>query len=499
MENIYELINIVRNQQNTLSTLIPKKDSSPLKKLASLAFAKDRLSDEECMYKIFGKRDIASFTNLKVQLTEKLFLLLIMQFNKGKDKEESNIRRFDNLKNILASNLIIASGKKEMGTKMLEKALDIAVKRIIPENVIIASRTLIEEFGSVRYNKYKYEKYLKLQEEYLKIYLLELKAQNYFYDLQRTSINSLSMPSNETIARASKYLQELEVHGNIKSPLFIYNRYRIEAFYNEYKRNYNRLIYISNEALKDLAIPGNKSSNAILNIHIRIIVAYMQLARFEEVIKICNEIRSKIMEGSNSWFRINYYLSKAYIYCGEYSRSARLIISIYNNKNLKKYPYYKELNETMFGYLHLLLGAKYLNYSIYFKIEITEFKLGKFLNSVPIYSKDKRGINISILLLHIAFLLQRKDYNTIIDRIDALKQYAYRYLRRDDSFRSNCMIKMVIQMTKADFHPVRTERYTADLFKQLKSVKLAGSGENIEIEVIPFEVLWEIMLKSLKD
>jgi hypothetical protein len=65
--------------------------------------------------------------------------------------------------------------------------------------------------------------------------------------------------------------------------------------------------------------------------------------------------------------------------------------------------------------------------------------------------------------MHIAFLLQRKDYNAIIDRTDSLNQYAYRYLRHDDSFRSNCMIKMVIQMTKADFQPVRTERYTADL------------------------------------
>jgi hypothetical protein len=59
------------------------------------------------------------------------------------------------------------------------------------------------------------------------------------------------------------------------------------------------------------------------------------------------------------------------------------------------------------------------------------------------------------------------------------------------------MIKMVIQMTKADFNPVRTERYTHDLRKKLSRVNLAGSGENIEIEIIPFEVLWDIMIKSL--
>jgi hypothetical protein len=52
-------------------------------------------------------------------------------------------------------------------------------------------------------------------------------------------------------------------------------------------------------------------------------------------------------------------------------------------------------------------------------------------------------------------------------------------------------------MTKADFNPVRTDRYTADLRKQLSTVNLEGSGENIEIEIIPFEVLWEIMVKSL--
>jgi hypothetical protein len=60
------------------------------------------------------------------------------------------------------------------------------------------------------------------------------------------------------------------------------------------------------------------------------------------------------------------------------------------------------------------------------------------------------------------------------------------------------MIKMVIQMTKADFNPIRTERYTADLRKQLGTVPLMGSGENIEIEMIPFEVLWDIMMRSLQ-
>ncbi len=72
-------------------------------------------------------------------------------------------------------------------------------------------------------------------------------------------------------------------------------------------------------------------------------------------------------------------------------------------------------------------------------------------------------IQSTIKLLQILFLLTDHKYGQIIDRIDALNQYTYRYLRKDETFRSNCFIKMLVLMTKADFHPIRTNTYTEDL------------------------------------
>jgi hypothetical protein len=43
MENIYELSKLVSRQKATLDTLIPEKELSPLKRLAALAFSKDKL------------------------------------------------------------------------------------------------------------------------------------------------------------------------------------------------------------------------------------------------------------------------------------------------------------------------------------------------------------------------------------------------------------------------------------------------------------------------
>ena len=53
-------------------------------------------------------------------------------------------------------------------------------------------------------------------------------------------------------------------------------------------------------------------------------------------------------------------------------------------------------------------------------------------------------------------------------------------------------------MTKADFHPIRTERYTADLLAKLKSVPLELSEQPLEVEIIPYEDLWEMVMKLLE-
>ncbi len=499
MKNIYKLAKLLQKHGRTMATMIPEVDSSPLKKLSIIAFSKKELTDEQCMIKIYGKRNSVAFANLKSRLYDKLNLLLIIQGDVQIDREEAVIQRIDNLKKIVAGIILITAGSIDMGLQTLERATIIAIKKTFTENIILSAKQLIIGYGSERYNKYKHNKYLEIQRKYINIYLWEIKAQNYYLDLQKTNINSLTIPTKEFINRSVQYIKDLENANEINSPLFLYNKYRIKAIYYEYIKDFDGLLKISYQAIKDFTIPNYKLPPGISNINIRIILALIQTGRFRAAIEFGRKVMPKIMEGSNSWFRLKYYMSKAYLYTGNYSAAMQLIISISNKKHLKLYPNYNEIVKTMLGYMHLLIDTEYVTISTNIKGKIPDFKLGKYLNSVPIYSKDKRGINVSILLMQVAFLLIRKDFNAIIDRSDSLKQYAYRYLRRDDSFRSNCMIKMVIQMTKADFNPMRTERYTADLLKQLKSVNLAGSGENIEIEIIPFEVLWDIMLKSLKE
>jgi hypothetical protein len=87
-----------------------------------------------------------------------------------------------------------------------------------------------------------------------------------------------------------------------------------------------------------------------------------------------------------------------------------------------------------------------------------KFSIGKFINETPVYSKDKRGHSITILVLQILFLLQRKKYGEVLDKMDALNMYCYRYLRKGHTFHSNCFIKMVLEIPKGYFNRTAATR-----------------------------------------
>ena len=258
------------------------------------------------------------------------------------------------------------------------------------------------------------------------------------------------------------------------------------------------MLISSEAALKEFSSPDFRTGNAISTISVRKLWALIQVGQNKEAITEGKRLMNQLSPGSVQWYRIGHYTLKAQIYSGNYSGAIETITEMIENPKFQKLgDYFTEIFMAALGYIHLLVDSDIVDRTKIKNLELPEFKLAKFLNTTPVFSKDKRGINVSILLMHIGFLLQRKEYGVIIDKIDSLNQYAYRYLRKDDSFRSNCMIKMVVQMAKADFHPVRTERYTTDLRDQLGNVALSGSGDNIEIEIVPFEVLWQIMKSTL--
>jgi hypothetical protein len=497
MESLYELARINNRYKRISDSMLPINEDSSLRKLYEIVFSQRILTDEAAMFEVYGKKNLGAFSRLKSRLKDSLVRTTILQ-NTHVEAEDSRINEsLNGYRQTLVSRVLIANKSKNLGIDLAEKSIARSIKYHATENVILQSRILVNHYGASEYNKYKFNKYLAIQQKYLHIHEWEIKAEHYFVELQRVQLKSLAGPSDTIKSKAKEYVDELD-SANIRSYAFNLTKYRVKAAYYEYMRDYNSLLKISENASKEFSAPDFKSGNALFNINLRRAWALIQAGRFEEATHLGSQEMNKTPVGTLGWFLMGHYTLKGQLYNGDFEKAILLINRIIDNPRFKKIgESYQELFNVTLSYIYLIIESNMFgDLKGYLKM-FPEFKIYKFLNTIPVFSKDKRGINVSILLMHIAYLLQHKDFNAIIDRVDSLNQYAYRYLRKDESFRSNCMIKMVVQMTKADFNPIRTVRYTEELLKQLEQVKLAGSGENIETEIIPYEVLWQIMKKSL--
>ena len=132
------------------------------------------------------------------------------------------------------------------------------------------------------------------------------------------------------------------------------------------------------------------------------------------------------------------------------------------------------------------------------RAQAARFKVGKFMNEFSLFNKDKRGMNIAILIIQILYTIAERDYEQSIERIDAMEKYCSRWLKEKDTFRSNTVIRMLLQMPVAHFHKEGVARKTAKLVKSLHSVPLEVARQTHEIEIVPYEDLWEMTMESLE-
>ena len=204
-------------------------------------------------------------------------------------------------------------------------------------------------------------------------------------------------------------------------------------------------------------------------------------------------VSDKMNIGFFNWYVNVYYLTLGYLHSNQFNAAYKIHLIGKDHSLFNKQPsVIKELFLINDAFIHFLLLIKKLAP----QTNKSDFRVSKFLNEVPEYSKDKKAFNISILIAQVLFLLSDRKYNKIIDRMESLQLYAYRHLRNDETIRSQCFIKMLGEMVKADFRRTGTEFRTNKLLQKMKDA-LAIDPFLIENEVIPYEDLWEMILEQL--
>ncbi len=196
-------------------------------------------------------------------------------------------------------------------------------------------------------------------------------------------------------------------------------------------------------------------------------------------------------KGSNNWFTVLENLFLLTMHSGKYENAAAIVEEVVHHPRF--HLLHEQKHETW------KIFEAYINYLIPGKLRSKDFKIHKFLNEVPIYSKDKAGFYPAILIAQLLYLLELEDEDKLERNIESLRIFSSRNLSGKKAPRTAVFIKMLRQLTQYNYDLKRVNQRCEKYLAQLKDSKFTADGEIDSMEIIPYEQAWVIILSRLQE
>jgi hypothetical protein len=419
------------------------------------------------------------------------------------DYKENNLRveqkvYYSLLKEITACKILFVRGVPKLGVDILMRALKKATLYHLTDIAYDASKMLSRYYGNINKNEKEFEYYHNISVCKRQILDAELLSEEYY--------NRLFLMYRKERINLEQLNKQAQIYYNEIEPLlrkFPYNRLHLTG------RLIQLLIIASKRDLKGLLSACNEAIDFFESLEVRFVgslqiylqqkaLACLQLKQFEEGKTAIIQSIACYNNKNVNWFWDHYAYALLSLHSKDYQKAKLIFIEVNATQGFDKLPqHFMECWRIIEAYLNYLsVTGKITNENLKY------FRLQKFINEVPVFASDKRVLNIPILVIQILFLLHeaktsQSKQDIAIDRINAIEQYCSRYLRRSNNFRSNCFIKMLLQIPAGHFNKIAVKRKAEEYIKKLYSEEMSFATQSFEIEIVPYEVLWELALESL--
>ena len=438
-----------------------------------------------------------SYKNLKVKLRNRIInTVFFINPQKLKINRMHNQMATQCYKKWMAAKLLNSIGAKGASIELSKQVLKEARKAEITHLIAEIAMYLRFHYGSLIGDAEKFEFYNKLFHRYNDIRNLEAKAQEHY--IQLALYYAKSKADKSAIHEKAQLLYE-----ELEASIYQYKTYKliffgglIKLIVYMSKNDYKKSTDVCKETLELLDTNPLFPSLGKATFYHQQLICCIQLKQFNKGEELVKEALNFLKPGFYNWFRHQELFFLLSTHTRNYQRAYEVVLQTKSTKGFngldEKSKEIWKIYEMYTNYL--ILQGKVAGE----KSRSIKIRLGKFLNEVPSYSQDKRGMNIAILIIQILLSIEFRQYDQAIDRFEAIEKYCSRYLKKDNNYRSNCFIKMLLQIPIARFHPTQAMRKANKFYDKLKACSIDIANQAHSIEIVPYEDLWEIVIESLE-
>ena len=466
MDTLLSIARLIHKQQ---VDVVGIKDDKADELLGNIV--KRTWTDDELENRLYpgNKYKRTYFNQLKRSLKDRLINSLFARNPKNKDYWEIY---FDLGKKALACDLLWNKEQSKAAAEVAQETLKAAIKYECTQVSFSLCKKLAGHYAVVVSEPSKYRKYKELSNELLEKIVWESKADEYYYDLAQRFRKAKTIKEG-LITDAERYKLELQYAPDNISWTFEFLRTLVSVYLEQVRNNGSAIIETCERSLDYFrSLPFDVPNRPIRSITFRVIPAYLQTGQIIKAEEAIELIKGKIPKTGYNWIAIYQYEAIVGFYKNDLELSSAAIKEIKKSKLSSRIKEEIRIYET---YQHFLNEEK--------------LRLGTFLNDTPKFSLDKKGMNINRVILRMLILLSRDDRPGIIDRVEALEMYAYRYLKKDPTVkRSQLFLRLLFLVVRYSFDWEDIEKHTAKTLDQLK--KTPRHLSTIDVEVVPYETLW---------
>ncbi len=384
--------------------------------------------------------------------------------------------------------ILIKEGERRIAEKLLRNALKIAEECEFTSLCLTAIEQLRFIYTQTG-DALQFRNVSKNLEKYRLLTQKEQEADDLYY-LAKLEINRSVAAKKNFLPKLESMVNQLRGSWEEFHSFHLFDiYYKTNIWHQELTNNFANIITITSETEELLANEkiNPKRFDERYNKFIKT-YALLRERRFEEGLEFAEASQEVFLRSSNNWFAFteNYFLLA--MHAGRYLPATSIIIDVFSN------PSYHIINkaarerwELYRAYLYFISPSPLL---------LKQFNYQAFISATPEYSKDKEGFNVAILILQFLHYLKTKEVDSLLYRLESLRKYLGRYLKDQSSIRSQLFFKLLMLVVKEDLHPERCRRKGKALSDRLAATPTPGDAF-AEIEIIPYEHLWEEILKVL--
>lgn len=502
MEELKEIVTIFNVHQIQKLELfsLSKKKQSKINRMFQLYYEDKVSSDQEAFEELYpehkGELPNSAYRNLKANLKKRLLntTFFIIPDKQASDRQKAYTEAY---KYLAASKIYMSRSAQKASIEYLKKTLKIAQKYEFTTLALLASRDLRNYSGSHIGNLRQYKEFCDTALYYQQLDRLEDKAAQYYNNLIIYYAGDLS-PKQELQALAWKYLQELEqdVKETTSYSVELY-MLLIHLFHYTCINNYHMILDLCDEKILFFREKPYEARTPIQICLHHQLVACLQKRDLDQGESIAKQSNQYLEAGTFNWFKTQEYLVLIALHAGTYKKAYEYFTQTVEHSRFDYLPeQILELWKLYQAYLQLLIKARKFIATKYDN-RFSHFRINRFVNDMPIFSKDKRGVNVVILILQFSYFVITQNYDFVIDRADALKRYSSRYLFDKNTMRSYYFIKMLLAIPKGNFHHNAVKRHSKADYVKMKKITPSMTHEHHKLEILPYEHLWELLLENL--